>query len=46
MANGDSWRFDVPAALSKCVGSYARIPEFAARSHLLDCSDVSSRTRD
>jgi len=46
VANGGGWHFDVPRALAKCVGRYARIPEFAARSHLLDCSDASSPTGD
>ena len=45
-ADGGSWRFDVPAALAKCVGRYARIPEFAVRSHLLACAAMSGETGD
>ncbi|MBO9670994.1 MAG: hypothetical protein J7485_10790 [Sphingobium sp.] len=45
-ADGRSWRFDVPAGLAKCVGRYARIPEFAASSHLLNCAESRSEARD
>jgi hypothetical protein len=46
MADGRSWRFDVPAGLAKCVGRYARIPEFAASSHLLNCAETRSEAGD
>jgi len=46
MADGGSWRFDVPATLAGCVGRYARIPEFAARSHLLARAAVTDETGD
>ncbi len=46
MAEGGSWRFDVPASLAKCVGRYARIPEFAAHSHLLAHAAVSGEPGD
>ena len=41
-AGGGSWRFDVPAPLAKCIGRYARIPEFVAQSHLLAHAAVRS----
>jgi hypothetical protein len=46
MGDGSSWRFDVPASLAKCVGRYARIPEFAVSSHLLDCAETRGTARD
>ncbi len=45
-ADGGSWRFDVPASLSKCVGIYARIPEFAVGSHLLAFEPASGDAGD
>jgi hypothetical protein len=44
--DGDSWSFDVPADLAKCVGRYARIPEFAAKTHLLAFKPVRAEARD
>ena len=29
------WSFDVPADLAPCIGSYARIPEFAVAGRIL-----------
>jgi hypothetical protein len=46
MAEGGSWRLDVPAALAKCVGRYARIPEFAVHSHLLAFGPANSDAGD
>jgi hypothetical protein len=46
MTNGGSWGFDVPANLAKCVGRYARIPEFAARSHLLASAAMGNEQGD
>ncbi|HZV56887.1 MAG TPA: hypothetical protein VFF89_04365 [Sphingobium sp.] len=34
-ADGGRWRFDVAMPLARCIGRYARIPEFARDSHLL-----------
>lgn len=44
--DGGSWRFDVPEALAKCVGRYARIPEYAVRSHLLAQAALPSEAGD
>jgi hypothetical protein len=41
-ADGGNCRFDVPASLAKCIGRYARIPEFVAHSHLLAHAAVPS----
>lgn len=43
---GGSWRFDVPAPLARCIGRYARIPEFVAQSHLLARAAVASDAED
>jgi len=34
-ADGGRWRFDVPSPLARCIGRYARIPQFAGETHLL-----------
>jgi len=46
MADGSAWRFDVPAGLAQCVGRYARIPEFAVSSHLLDRAETRGMAGD
>jgi len=33
---GKLWILEVPADLAKCVGNYARLPEFARDGHLLE----------
>ncbi len=45
-SDGGSWRFDVSADLAKCVGRYARIPEYAVRSHLLPQAALRSEAGD
>lgn len=34
-ATGEPWVLDIPADLQKCVGRYARVPDFAQAGHLL-----------
>ncbi|HEY1124428.1 MAG TPA: hypothetical protein VGE65_02255 [Sphingobium sp.] len=46
IATGGRWCFDVPASLADCVGRYARIPEFASPSHLLDRAEARGGARD
>lgn len=36
------WALTVPAALAKCIGRYARIPEYAGGTHLLIRSPVTT----
>jgi len=31
----DGWLLDVPASLERCIGRYARIPEYALDGHIL-----------
>jgi len=33
---GSVWILELPSELAKCVGSYARLPEFARDGHLLE----------
>jgi hypothetical protein len=33
--DGDHWVVNFDSALEKCIGRYARIPEFASHGHLL-----------
>ena len=33
---GKVWILELPADLAKCVGGYARLPEFARDAHLLE----------
>lgn len=34
-ASSKPWVLDIPADLQKCVGRYARVPDFAQGGHLL-----------
>lgn len=43
-AEGGEWALIIPATLAKCVGRYARIPEYARRTYLLDCAPVTTAT--
>jgi hypothetical protein len=37
----DVWLLDIPAELEKCVGRYARIPEFVRGTHILSAVKLS-----
>lgn len=39
--SGDLWAFDIPAALEKCVGRYARLPEFVRGGYILHTVKLS-----
>jgi hypothetical protein len=41
MASEGPWFLDIPAELEKCVGRYARIPEFVHGSHMLSAVKLS-----
>lgn len=41
---GGEWALTIPATLARCVGRYARIPEYARRTYLLDCTPVTTAT--
>ena len=36
------WILELPADLAKCVGAYARLPEFARDGHLLEIIGLPS----
>lgn len=40
-ASGDPWVLDIPVELEKCVGRYARIPDFVLGSHILSVVKLS-----
>ena len=44
--DGGSWHFHVPAALANCIGRYARIPEFVAKTHLLARATITIGAED
>lgn len=41
LTEGGEWTVSFAPELAKCVGRYARIPEFAYNSHLLNISSPS-----
>lgn len=35
LTEGGEWRLSFASSLEKCIGRYARIPEFAQQGHIL-----------